>query len=770
MRLFLAKGELVKIKGYVEKIIYTNSENGHTILSVSLSSEEIKRVELERPDVEGDIEEELVCVGTLYLINAGEYVEFNGDFTFHQTYGLQFKVTSYVESEPQDLDAFEKYLGSGAIKGVGPALAARIIKHFKSDTMRVIEENPEELSKVKGISDRMAIEISDQLAEKKDMRNAMIFLGKYGIGMNLAVKIYKQYGEGLYEIIEKNPYRLADDIDGVGFKISDEIARNIGIEMNSPFRIQSGVLYTMSQAMGSGHVFLPLDSLRDHTANLLGIEITEFDEIISELVIRRKIVIRKVGDVDAVYLTSVYNTELYAAKKLADLSEKYFVNDKQFEVDIYAIERQEKIELEQMQKQAVYEAVKNGLLIITGGPGTGKTTIINSIICYFEKKGAEILLAAPTGRAAKRMTEATGHEAQTIHRLLELSGALDEETSNAVFARNEDNPLEADVVIIDETSMVDIFLMCSLLKAVSQGTRLILVGDANQLPSVGPGNVLNDIIKSRVFPVVRLTKIFRQESASDIVINAHKINEGEYFEIGPSSKDFPFIKRPDANAIINAMVTLVNTKLPAYTESTPNEIQVLTPTRKGNLGVERLNKVLQEYLNPPQAGKQEKTLGEVVFREGDKVMQIKNNYQIEWEIRGKHGIPVDSGLGVFNGDVGIIDSINHYLSEITVRFEDRKYVKYSFKEAVELEHAYAMTVHKAQGSEYPAVVLPLLDGPKMLMNRNILYTAVTRAKRCICVVGSADTFYEMVANRNEQKRYSSLDVRIVEASNNFNEK
>ncbi len=754
----------MQIKGYVEKIIYTNSDNGHTILDVSLTSDEIKRLQAECPDYADDIDEEMVCVGTLHLINAGEYVVFNGDFTVHQTYGLQFKVTSYEESRPEDMDSIERYLGSGAIKGVGPALAARIVRHFKMDTFHVIEETPEELSQVKGISNRMAMEIADQVAEKKGMRNAMLFLGKLGIGMNLAVKIYKEYGEKVYEIIENNPYKLADDMEGVGFKIADEIARNSGMELDSPFRIKSGILYALSAAVSAGHTYYPMDALIEEAGRLLGVFIAKPEEILTDLMIDRKVMVRDVDEIKAVYLYSVYHTELAIAHRLFALKFEDMPDEKAFDKDLRSIEKEENITLESMQREAVRASAGSGIVVITGGPGTGKTTTINTIIRYFERKGMDIMLAAPTGRAAKRMTEATGHEAQTIHRMLELSGILSDEISNASFERNETNPLETDVVIIDEMSMVDIFLMNSLLKAIADGTRLILVGDANQLPSVGPGNVLKDIIASGCFNTVRLAKIFRQEEAGDIVVNAHKINEGELFEIGPSSRDFPFIRRTDANAIINALVTLVKVKLPAYTDCSPNDVQVLTPTRKGSLGVERLNTVLQQYLNPPSNSKVEKEIGSIIFREGDKVMQIKNNYKIPWEVRGRNGIPIETGMGVFNGDMGIVDNINLYLSEMTVRFDEERYVTYTFKETDELEHAYAVTVHKSQGSEYPAVVLPLLDGPRMLMNRNILYTAVTRARKCICIVGSEQTFYNMISNENEQKRFSSLDIRIKEAA------
>ena len=757
---------ILQVKGYVEKIIYTNEENGHTILEVALSSEEVKRLRKEEPDLSTDIEYTIVCIGTLYLINPGEYVVFNGSFTMHPSYGLQVKVTSYEESVPEDMDAVERYLGSGAIKGVGPALAARIVRHFKADTMQVIEERPEELVKIKGISERIAMSIADQIIEKKSMRKAMIFLGELGIGMNLAVKLYKQYDENIYQIIKENPYKLADDMEGVGFKIADSIAMKSGVELNSPYRIKSGILYTMRQAVAAGHTYVPMDILCEKTANMLGTFIDNEEDILMELIMERKIKITDVDGQKGVYLTSMYNTEINIARRLVDLDVHYRVDEKDFEAQLSRIEAAEAIELDELQRNAVKTSVMNGFTVITGGPGTGKTTTINTIIKYFDSQGLEIRLAAPTGRAAKRMTETTGWEAQTIHRLLELSGALEEESKNATFGRNEDNPLEADVIIIDEASMVDVFLMNSLLKAICVGTRLILVGDANQLPSVGPGNVLNDIIAAERFEVVRLTKIFRQAQASDIVVNAHRINQGEYFEIGPASKDFPFIKRPDANSIINAIVTLVKTKLPAYTDCTVNEIQVLTPTRKGTLGVERLNVILQQYLNPNEDGcKVEKEIGGIIFREGDKVMQIRNNYQKNWELQGRNGYIIDSGLGIFNGDTGIIDNINLYMSEVTVRFDDGKYVVYNFKEIDDLEHAYAITVHKSQGSEYPAVVLPLLDGPRPLMNRNILYTAVTRAKKCICVVGSENTFFEMVSNENDQKRYTSLDKRIREILN-----
>ena len=752
-----------ELKGYVERIIYTNEENGHTILEVSLTDDEVKRLRDNNNEYSDEIFDEMVCVGILNLVSPGMYVVFHGEFTTHPTYGVQFKTISYEETEPEDLDSIERYLASGAIKGIGAALAGRIVKKFKKDTFRIIEEEPERLAEVKGISERIAMGIADQVIEKKSMRKAILFLSGYGIGMNLAVKIYKTYGDNLYEIIKNNPYRLADDIEGVGFKIADGLASNMGIEQDSPFRIKSGILYTLQQAVSAGHTYLPMEVLIERASGILETEIYNPEDILADLMINRKITVKKIDDVNVVYTPALYNTELMVAKKLCELDRIYKADEKDFEHRLAVIEYKENLELDDLQRMAVKEAASNGLLIITGGPGTGKTTTINTIIKYFESMGNEILLAAPTGRAAKRMTEATGYEAQTVHRLLELSGVLSDESKNASFARNEDNPLEADVIIIDEMSMVDIFLMNSLLKAIIPPTRLILVGDANQLPSVGPGAVLKDIIASEGFNVVRLVRIFRQEEAGDIVNNAHKINAGEHVEVSTRSLDFPFITRTDSTSVTNAMITLIKEKLPKYTGCRIDEVQVLTPTRKGNLGSVHLNMVLQQYLNPKKDTKVEKEIGGVIFREGDKVMQIKNNYKIEWEIRGYNGIAVDTGMGVFNGDMGIVDNINLFLNEITVKYEDNRFVKYSFKEADELEHAYAVTVHKSQGSEYPAVVLPLLEGPRPLMNRNILYTAVTRAKKCICIVGDENIFHEMIKNESEQKRYTSLRQRIKEA-------
>ena len=747
-----------RFKGYVNKIVYRNEDNGYTVFELEL---------------DGD---ELTCVGNVPYVTEGEFVEVTGEYTEHSVYGQQLKVETCEDIPPEDEKSVERYLASGAIKGIGAALASRIVRRFKADTLRIIEQEPERLAEIKGISRRMAVEISDNVTAKRDMRNAMMFLQDYGISMALSAKIYNQYGASVYTIMKENPYRLADDIAGVGFRIADEIARKAGIEADSDFRIKSGIMYTLLQATGSGHIYLPQGELLEQLNTLLDTEIKDIDRHLSDLSMDKKIVVKQqlqeneastdAGDGEyqaerLVYGASYYYMEMSVAYALKALDARESIDKHKIADRIRRIEKAEKIELDDRQRDAVIQAISSGLLVITGGPGTGKTTTINTIIRYFEGEGMEIRLAAPTGRAAKRMTEATGCEAQTIHRMLELSGAPEDDRS-ASFLRNEENPIDADVIIIDEMSMVDIFLMNSLLKAVTPGTRLILVGDVNQLPSVGPGNVLRDIIASERFIVVKLTKIFRQATESDIIVNAHKINAGEKFPIGPSSRDFIFIRREEAGNVIGAMITLVSQKLPKYVDAKPFDIQVLTPTRKGKLGVERLNTVLQEYLNPKDSSKQEKEIGTTIFREGDKVMQIKNNYQIEWETRGKHGIPTDRGMGVFNGDMGVVDNINFYSEKLTVKFEDDRYVEYPFKQLDELELAYAVTVHKSQGSEYPAVVIPLLSGPRMLMNRNILYTSVTRAKKCVCIVGTEEVFYGMVENGNEQKRYSTLAKRIQE--------
>jgi exodeoxyribonuclease V alpha subunit len=722
----------------VEHIVFRNEDNGYTVFN------------LENEDGE------TTCVGSFNYINEGEMLELHGEFVNHSVYGSQLKVSSHEVKEPEDLVSIERYLGSGAVKGVGAALAGRIVRKFKKDTFRIIEEEPERLAEVKGISERKAREIAVQVEEKKDMRRAMIYLQKYGISTTLAVKIYKYYGTKLYQVLEENPYQLADNIEGVGFKTADEIASRIGIHTDSDFRIRSGIFYTLQQSTLEGHVYLPQQVLEARAGKLLGVNIQDVEKYIMDLCIEKKTVRKEAEGEIRIYPARYYYLELNTARMLHDLNIDCNMPEDMMEKRLRKVERQEQISLDPMQHKAVIESIKHGLLVLTGGPGTGKTTTINTMIQFFESEGMSILLAAPTGRAAKRMTEATGYEAQTIHRLLEVSGNPEEEGNVNGFMRNRQNPLETDVLIIDEMSMVDLPLMHALLSAVVEGTRLILVGDVNQLPSVGPGSVLKDIIASDSFPVVTLTKIFRQAGESDIVVNAHKINAGEPVILNNKSRDFFFLKRQEADVIISVVITLIQKKLPRYVDALPTEIQVMTPTRKGLLGVERLNTILQRYLNPPSPEKTEKESGQRLFRVGDKVMQIKNNYQLEWEICTKFGLTVDKGMGVFNGDMGIVKEINSYDESMVVEYDEKRTVKYPFEMLEELELAYAITVHKSQGSEYPAVVIPLLQGPRMLYNRNLLYTAVTRAKKCLTIVGSEATFQEMIQNKNEQNRYTSL--------------
>ena len=732
------------IKGYVEHIVFRNEDNGYTVFRLN--------------NEDGD----LTCVGNFNYLSEGELVEVQGEYTVHSVYGTQLKVSAYEIKSPEDLVSIERYLGSGAIKGVGAALAKRIVRKFKEDTFRIIEEEPERLAEVKGISERMAREIAIQVEEKKDMRTAMIYLQKYGISTTLAAKIYQYYGQNIYRVIEENPYQMADHIQGIGFKTADEIAAKVGIHSSSDFRIRSGIFYTLQQSVLEGHVYLTKNVLLHRASELLEVEIKDMEKYLMDLAMEKKIVVKEGEDGSRVYASHFYYLELNAAKMLHDLNLDYEEPEPGIVRRIAQIEKHTGMQLDDRQKMAVKSAVQHGIMILTGGPGTGKTTTINAMIHYFQSENMELLLAAPTGRAAKRMTEATGYEAQTIHRLLEVSGNPEDENTKSGFNRNEENPLEADVIIIDEMSMVDLPLMHALLRAIMPGTRLILVGDCHQLPSVGPGSVLKDLIASECFPVVMLTKIFRQAQESDIVVNAHKINRGETVILDNKSRDFFFLKRQDANVIISVILTLIQKKLPGYVDAKPYDIQVLTPMRKGLLGVERLNNILQQYLNPPADNKAEKEYGDRRFRVGDKVMQIKNNYQLEWEITTKYGLTVDKGMGIFNGDMGIITEINTYTETLEVEYDEKRRVKYPFELLEELELAYAITIHKSQGSEYPAVIIPLLTGPRQLFHRNLLYTAITRARKCVTIVGSDTTFQEMIRNTNEQNRNTSLDERIRE--------
>lgn len=747
-----------KIEGYVEHIIFRNASNGYTVLN--LVSED----------------SEIIAVGMFQSIENGESIEAEGEFTDHPSYGSQFKVERYEIKTLEDVASIRRYLGSGAIKGIGEALAERIVKKFGSDTLRIMEEEPERLAEIKGISERKAMEIGEQAESRKDLREAMMFLQKYGISNALAVKIYETYQMGMYSILRENPYRLTEDISGVGFKIADEIASKIGIHTDSDYRIRSALLYVLGQASGEGHMYLPKDVLLMRTAQMLEMEAESLAPQLDNLIIDRKLIARSQQGVDAVYGTAAYYAELNCARMLLDLNLSAAgsetdsgevrcqkdAEEKKIRDKVEKIESTEGVELDELQREAVVQSMQNGILIITGGPGTGKTTTINTLLKYLEQEGIDFVLAAPTGRAAKRMTETTGYEARTIHRLLEINAGSMDGDQGSFFERNEENPLEAGAVIIDEMSMVDIYLFQALLKAVTVGTRLVLVGDMNQLPSVGPGKVLKELIESGVFPVAMLQKIFRQAGESDIVINAHRIHAGKAIRLDNKSKDFFFLPRNDVNVIYKHMVQLITEKLPGYVNAKPYDIQVLTPMRKGALGVEALNQILQEHINKSAPGKKEHMHGNVLFREGDKVMQIKNNYKLEWEILSRYNIPIDSGLGVFNGDTGTIKEINAYGEYFMVEYDEHKMVRYSFQQLDELELAYAVTIHKSQGSEYPAVILPLLGGPRMLMNRNLLYTAVTRAKNCVTILGDPDTIDQMIQNESEIRRYAGLKDRLSE--------
>lgn len=774
-------------EGYIDHIIFQSPATGYTVMTGVMEGKTY------------------TLVGTLPGIEAGENIKADGHEATHQIYGTQFVIDQYQVVAPKTQEAVERYLGSGAIKGIGAAMASRIVKKFGDDTMRIIEEEPERLAEIKGISARKAMDIAASVNAKRDMQDAVMFLQKYGISINLAGKIYNRYGNEMYDIVRDNPYRLAEDIEGLGFRTCDEIARNAGIAEDSAFRIESGIQYALGMAEGNGHCYLPLPELWSSVESLLNITIQDLNQYLLELQMKGRVMVKSsrprsisdfldsaanAGDANApvydanpalhadpathVYRATIYYTELQVATLLKDLN----VTVENAELDakraltIDEITEKHGIELDPLQRDAVLTAGHSGLLVITGGPGTGKTTTINTIIRMFADEGKTILLGAPTGRAAKRMSEATGWPASTIHRLLEYQGRPDEDGEDGDqvrghFERNENNPLECDVVIIDEMSMVDILLMNALLKAIHLGTRLIMVGDANQLPSVGAGNVLRDIIASGVIRTIQLRHIFRQAAASDIVVNAHKINEGEPVDLSKRSKDFLFIKSQTPDQIFAAIAALVLNKLPGYLGVDPFDIQIMTPQRKGALGVERLNQLLQEQMNPKSSRKTEKEIGGTLFRVGDKVMQIRNDYNLIWEIRGRYGIPTEKGEGVFNGDIGIITEINSFAQNLTVRFDDR-FVEYAFKDCESLELAYAITIHKSQGSEYPAVIVPMYQGPSMLMNRNLLYTAVTRAKSCVCLVGNPPIFDQMLHNASEAKRYSSLGERLQEVSHDEN--
>ncbi len=731
------------IEGVIEDIIFQNKENGYTVCTILYKGEET------------------ACVGVIPDIHEGEELRLIGEWTTHHIYGKQFKVAFHERHIPTTVQGIEKYLASGVIKGIGPKLANRIVKHFGTDTFQIIEEEPMVLSQVRGISKKKANEISEIFHQQYDLRRAMLFLQDYGITPVYAAKIYKQYRERTMEIVQNNPYRLADDIWGIGFKKADEIAANMGISKESPHRIKSGINYILNTFSNNGHTYMPKPMLMQQARQLLGVSEEEVENGMIDLHIGKNIIIKRQDQEEIVFLSLFYNAEQWIARRLVDMADQQDDHpDPTLEKDIDAFESSNDIELAPEQREAVRQVLSNGVVVVTGGPGTGKTTTINTIIHMLEKKDLEVMLAAPTGRAAKRMSEATGREAQTIHRLLEIE-FIREDSKRQSFAKNEEDPLDTDVLIVDEMSMVDVVLMNALLKAMTPGQRIILVGDADQLPSVGPGNVLKDIISSGRIEVVRLTQVFRQAQESDIIMNAHRINQGDYPLYNQKDKDFFLLQRAVQNDIVETLLQLTIERLPKFQKCNPlMDIQVLAPMRKGVLGVNELNKSLQAGLNPPHPSKVEKEFRQGIFRKGDKVMQIKNNYNTPWKLYNSAGIKYDEGVGVFNGDCGIIQEINNGSEQITVVFDDQKTVEYDYGQLDELELAYAITIHKSQGSEYPIVVLPIHSGPPMLLNRNLLYTAVTRAKDLVVVVGLRETVQRMVDNNREIERYSSLSTHI----------
>ncbi|MCJ7856909.1 ATP-dependent RecD-like DNA helicase [Lachnospiraceae bacterium NSJ-143] len=730
------------LTGTVEDIIYSNSENGYTVFSIENEDDEV------------------VCVGTVPDIHTGESVKLTGSWTMHSTYGLQFQVLYYEKTMPESVEGIEKYLSSGIISGIGKKTAKRIVERFGEASFYVIEEKPERLVEIRGITYEKAMRISEMFIQQNELRKTMMFLQQFGVTPAYAMRIFKKYKDKTVTIVQNNPYKLADDIFGIGFKMADKIAASTGFSPDSPERIKAGVKYILNQAAGDGHVYLPSDELISKTSEILGVEGAVVENVLIELQIDHQIWQDKTDNGSRIYLNIFYYAEVSVAKKLLELyCDKGTYSNEYYEGLIEKAEEKTGIELADMQKKAVLEALNQGVLVITGGPGTGKTTIINTIITLLEDDGKKIVLAAPTGRAAKRMTEATGHDAQTIHRILGIT-YVNDDSRHQTFDKNEDDPIDADVIIIDESSMVDILLMSNLLKAIKAGTKLILVGDVDQLPSVGAGNVLKDIIQSGVIEVVRLTEVFRQARESAIIMNAHRINSGQMPVLNEKDKDFFLVRRSNSVEALKTVKELITKRLPAFSGCDPfNDMQVLTPMRKGQLGVYELNKYLQETLNPPEKGKPEKAFKNFILRQGDKVMQIKNNYNIEWKLY-ENNRQTDAGLGVFNGDCGIIEKIDNDDETITVLFDDGKKVVYDFIQLDEIELAYAVTIHKSQGSEYPVVIIPLISGPPMLLSRNLLYTAVTRARTLAVIVGLSDTIRRMVDNNREINRYSTLDLRI----------
>ena len=735
------------LNGIVESIVFKSSDTGYTVIKFR----------------ENNIIH--TAVGVLPHVKEGQNLKITGSWVNHSQFGKQFKVEECEEILPTSKDGIEKYLSSGIIQGIGPVTAKKIVNKFGEDTLNILDNNIERLKEIEGIGKKKLETIIESYREQRELKNITIFLQTHGLSVNQCLKIYKKYGASSVDTVKNNPYILCDEISGIGFKTSDKIARSLGIEIDSPFRIQSGIRYVINEFCTNGHTFMPKDELIKEASNVLTVSEDIIEENIKNAALDRKIKLEKVNDKEGVFTIPNYYCELGITNRILTLAISNF-QDISVDVDhlILQFEKKNNITFAESQKDAIISAFQNGIEIITGGPGTGKTTIIKCIIEIFETCGLKVLLGAPTGRAAKRMSESTGKEATTIHRMLDM-GVFEKEES--VFVTNaEEHSLEADVVIIDEASMIDITLMNALLKSIKVGTRLIIVGDVDQLPSVGAGNVLNDFIESGFTKVVRLKEIFRQGKESMIVVNAHKINKGEMPKLNEKGTDFFFIRNDIQEGILNTIIDLINTRLPRFNSNWDKlkSIQVLVPMKKGVLGVTNLNERIQNVLNPKAPYKKEKEFRSMVFREGDKVMQIKNNYSLKWtRIAGKGD---HEGLGVFNGDMGFIESIDLEGKKLSIIFDDERRVIYDFMYLDELDLAYAITIHKSQGSEFPVVIIPAYMGAPLLMNRNLLYTGITRAKEMVVVVGIPKALKYMVDNTRSMERYSSLNWRIKEVISN----
>ncbi|MCL2874433.1 MAG: ATP-dependent RecD-like DNA helicase [Defluviitaleaceae bacterium] len=741
--------EQINLKGTVDHIVYRNDDNGYTVFSVAIINE--------------DGEDDITCVGFAAELCEGEEVEILGSYVTHPVYGEQLNAKSIEKRIPTEESDICKYLGSGVIKGIRQKTAEKITAMFGKGSFDVIENDPEKLTAIKGITLKRALDISATFKEQSEMRRIMIFLQKLDISPAYSIKIYKQYKERTFDVVKNNPYALVDDVHGIGFKTADAIASRLGTASNSPYRIEASIKYALTEAAFSGHTYLPRSALIEKIKELISVPTELVEQSIMELQFSRRINQEPPEDENddaSVYLNYYHYAENYIAKKLLQLARNVKKPDNSIENDIDDIEKKSGIKLAKEQREALRQVKTNGVLVITGGPGTGKTTTIKAIISLLEKYGDTIELAAPTGRAAKRITESSDREARTIHRLLK-NKHLGENGELPEFMKNEDDPLESDVIIVDESSMIDTLLMSSLLKAVPIGAKLILVGDVNQLPSIGAGNVLKDIIKSGCVKVVELNEIFRQAQESAIIMNAHRINDGEYPKLNEKNSDFFFVRTQNAEEVAATVANLVKTRLPAFLSLDPSlDIQVITPMRKSAVGTYTLNNALQQVLNPKSPDKNERAYGSFCYREGDKVMQIKNNYSMPWRVVNNLGLQIDEGEGVFNGDIGVLREIDEDSESFTVVFDGNKIVRYDFNQLEELEPAYAITIHKSQGSEYKAVVIPIFGGSPMLLTRHLLYTAVTRAKSLAVIVGSGNTLYRMIDNDQEVYRYTALERRM----------